>query len=472
MGPLLEFEKNEEEDTTSTDLLGPLISARKTPTRNEFIFRPLFYWLSDTSEQYKEFAFLYPFSVYRRDSESTRFQALLYILTYKTQLTESGFKEKEFALFPLFFAKRAEQPGDSYFAFFPLFGSMKNKFTKDEIKFALFPVFLRTKKDGEVNTSILWPLFAYYRGGGQQGFRLWPLFGYRKRERDNLDEKFALWPLFASKHRTFYGQEINALSLFPFYSTVNSQNRSVTTYLWPLFNHPVDRKRGYWRWDAPWPLFNITRSTGEGEHKLKSQTRFFPLYSQSRERQDRDGFILWPLYRYSEEVYGNYKRRKDTVLLFLYFDIREIPIAEGGKSRRRLSFWPLFTYERDGEGYSSFRFLSLFGPFLHRMPGLERTYAPFWTLYSWRKYKDGTRESSFLWNLYKRRSTEQGTWIKSQFIIPLFSYKNFEKERGFSLLGGLFGYSDDGSTKKIKFLYIPIKLSSSKKVITYGGEQE
>ena len=45
-----------------------------------------------------------------------------------------------------------------------IFGNMKNKFYKDEIRFVLFPLFLQTREGEEINSSFLWPFFAYYKG--------------------------------------------------------------------------------------------------------------------------------------------------------------------------------------------------------------------------------------------------------------------------------------------------------------------
>jgi len=470
LAPLIDVERNSDEQAVTTHILGPLWSSRTTPTTREFALHPLFYWLSDSPSDSKEFAFLYPFSVYRQEPGKKKFEALLYILTYKTELAESGFKEREFTFFPLVFTKKAERRENSYFAFFPAYGEIKGKFHRDSIKFVLFPLYLRTVRKKEVNTSFLWPIFGFYRGGGQHGFRFWPLFGYRKKKGE-LDEKFVLWPLYVRKRKVFYGDEINSLSVLPFYSSINSKDRTVSTYLWPFFNHIEDRKRGIKRWDVPWPLFNITRRTKE-DGAQRSQTRFFPLYSRFSNREDREGFILWPLYRYKYSVFETYRRRQYKLLLFLYSDIRDEPIAEGGRRGRRIDFWPLFSYARDGEGTRSFYFLSLLDPFLHGNKGIERTYSPLWRLYTWRKTSDGVVEASFLWNMYQRRSSSKGVRVRMRAIIPLFSYVGLEGERGFSVLGGLVGYSNKHSERKLRLLYIPITLSSAEEAMSSSGEDQ
>ena len=453
LGPLFDSDQDKTQTTQQVDALGPFITSKKTETRFEYGFHPLFYLVEDTGNDSTEFDFLYPLATYDRRENDRRFQFIFYLLFYKTVQTRSGFVENEFHLFPFIFAKNAEDKNNSYFALFPVYGNLKYKFSRDEINFFLFPLFLRTKKNEATNYSFLWPFFGYYTGGGQKGFRFWPLFGYRKKE-GSFEEKFALWPIFASKRRVFYGEEIRSLSVLPFYSVVESDQRSQTTYLWPFFNHLVDKKRGIERWDVPWPLLNFTRG------KKEEETRIFPFYASEKSEKDEEGFFLWPLYRYDRGTFEDHKRTRNSVLFILYSDIKEEPIIEGGRSGRRIDFWPLFTYKRDREGNANFHFLSIFEPFLSNNEGIERNYSSFWRLYQWKRYKDGRKTSTFLWNMFKSESGKEGFRMDFQPIIPIFSYKNWEGESKIYFLGGLFGYKSDPYKKTIKLFYIPINISS------------
>jgi hypothetical protein len=466
LGPLSVIERDEE-GGESADLFGPFVTSRRDESGSEFGIRPLFYLMENYPQKKKEYHFLYPFSVYREDDEGARLQALFYLLSFETKTTEDGYREKEFTLFPFIFSKSARNREDSYFAFFPLYGEIKKKFFRDEIRFFLFPLFLQTKKGEEINTSYFWPLFGYYSGGGQEGFRFWPLFGYRKKG-ERFDEKFALWPIYASKRQFFYDDEVHSFTLFPLYLTVRSKERSTTTYLWPLFNYSVDREKGYRRWDVPWPLFNITRGLDGEEAPRRRQERFFPFYSRSIEKEDRDGFLLWPLYRYSDTAYKDHRRRRDTLLLFLYSDVRETPTVEGGRSGRRVDLWPLFSYQRDREGRRLFHFLTLLEPFLGNHAGIEKNYAPFWRIFTWEKTPEGIEKSSFLWNLFRSKRSPEGFTFMFQPIVPVFHYKNLEHGKGFSLLGGLIGFTKTETRAQFRFLYVPITLSSSH--TSSGGE--
>ncbi len=431
LGPI--FNTDHDSQSEETNALGPFITSKKTDKTSEFGFRPLFYWTEDKESKSDEFDFIYPFVTYRRNESDWRVQSFFYLISYESNQKESGFREKEFTLFPIIFAKKAEEKKDSYFALFPIYGQIRNKFLKDEINFYLFPLFLQTKKGEATNYSFLWPIFGYYTGGGQKGFRFWPLFGYRKKE-GSLDEKFTLWPIYTSKKRVFYGENQETLSVFPFYYSFQSPEKTQTTYLGPLFSHLVDKKKGIERWDTPWPLLNFTRGKEE-------ENRIFPFYANKVNGKDEEGFFLWPLYRYNTITLADYKRRRDTILFFLYSDVKEEPIVDGGRSGRRIDVWPLFTYKRDREGNLSFHFLSILEPFLSGNEGIERNYASFWRLYEWKKDKDGRVVSTFLWNTFRDETNKEGA-------------------KKFYFLGGLFGYKADSYKKTIKILFIPINVSS------------
>jgi len=467
LGPLLTIEKDGASGSSELNALGPFFTSRQFNQRREYGLRPLFYYMNDDEKDSSEFDFLYPISTYDRRDGDWRFQFLIHLLYLESKKNRTGYRETEFNLFPFFFIKSAENKDDSHFAFFPLFGKLKNKFYRDEITFVLFPLFLQTKDGEEINQSFLWPFFGFYKGGGQRGFKIWPLFGYRKKE-NKLDDKFALWPIFISRRMMFYGEERKSFSIFPLYSISETPERTNKTLFWPFFNYQEDRKKGTTRWDAPWPFISFTRGNNEGNRVFP----FFSFYegsrggsilpSESREEEpvDSDGFILWPLYRYSFITLEDYRRRSISVLLILYKDIYDEPIVEGGKSGRRVSLWPLFSYERDSDGNRKFEFLSLIEPLISGSESLERNYSPLWQVLEWKRYKDGRSVSSILWNTIRTERNSRGATLRVQPIIPILSIKRYENESRVHFFGGLFGYQEDAFKRSIKLFFIPIKIYS------------
>jgi len=189
--------------------------------------------------------------------------------------------------------------------------------------------------------------------------------------------------------------------------------------------------------------------------------RVIPFNVQAgQEEPDKDGFILWPLYRYSKVTLEDYKRTRKSVLLILYKDIKDQPIIEGGTSGRRVSLWPLFSYTRDRNGNRHFKFISLLEPLISGSERLERSWSPLWQFFVWKKYNDGRTVTSFLWNIFRTEHSEEVTKVSFQPIIPIFSYTKDANVSKTHFLGGLFGYQKIGSKKKIKLFFIPINISS------------
>jgi hypothetical protein len=276
----------------------------------------------------------------------------------------------------------------------------------------------------------------------------------------------------------FYDEERKMLAIFPFYTNFESPDFTNRTYLWPFFNYVEDKKRGFKQLSSPWPFIGFTRGTREG-------IRFFPLYahfmgergggrvipfssevnreSSEEGNQDTDGFILWPLYRYSSVKLEDYRRNSKSILFFLYKDVKDEPTIEGGTSGRRIDSWPLFSYRRDNEGNRLFQFISLLEPLTYGVDGLERNYSPLWRFFEWKKYSDGRTVTSFLWNTFRTESGKETTKIIIQPIIPIFSYTRVAAESKTHFFGGLFGYQNIGTKRKLKFLFIPITIGSREK---------
>jgi hypothetical protein len=98
--------------------------------------------------------------------------------------------------------------------------------------------------------------------------------------------------------------------------------------------------------------------------------------------------------------------------------------------------WPFFIWHRDARGDQRLQILAPLEPVLPEQPGLERNWSPLWSL--WRaetNATNGCQSRSFLWNLYRSDTTPA---VKKC-----------------SLLFGLFQYSRDGETEKLRCFYGP-----------------
>lgn len=453
LGPLFYMEKDEETGEKRIDALGPLISYKKEAETTGYGFRPIFYNYKDARKDRTAFDFIYPLSTYRTFEGDTKFQALIYLFYYKSDLKENGYREREYTLFPLIFARHAEEADRSFFAVFPVYGNMKSKYGKDRIQFFLFPLFLQTENYGTTNTNFIWPFIGYYSGNGAKGGRLWPIYG-QKTIGDSVKDEFALWPIYMKRYREFYGAEINSLAILPFYYGLDMPGRKQRTYGWPFFTYIDNTNRNFKRYDMPWPLVTITRGDVH-------TNRVFPLFSVKKEEDFETGYALWPLYSWRNHELDDYEIKKKAIAYFLYKDVQNIPKVEGGRDSRAINLWPLFTYRRTPDGRAYFNFISPLETFLQDNAPRERNWRPLWTIFRWDKDEEGNHVSSFLWNTFRTESTKKGVKVDLRPIIPVMSYENTDEKDKFHILGGLFGYSKDKESNKkvLKFLFIPVNIS-------------
>jgi hypothetical protein len=95
--------------------------------------------------------------------------------------------------------------------------------------------------------------------------------------------------------------------------------------------------------------------------------------------------------------------------------------TQSGEFKRRVDFWPFYTFHRDLDGNQRLQVLALVEPFFPNNRSVTREYSPVWSL--WRaehNARTGEVSQSLLWNLYRRETSA--------------------REKKFSLLFGLFQY--------------------------------
>ena len=450
LGPLLYIDRDEETGTKTVDALGPFVSYKKSPDTTEYGFRPIFYDVENEARNRSSFDFLYPLFTHRNFEGDTKLQLLVYLFYYKSDLRPSGFREYEYTLIPFIFGRKDEQPEKSYFAVFPLYGNIKHKYGKDEIGFALFPLYLRTKSEGMTNQNFIWPFFGYYSGEGVTGGRFWPIYGIRKKDDDFKDE-FALWPLYMHREKDFYGERITSTAFLPFYYSIESPSRTQKTYLWPFINIIDNPAKDYRRWDIPWPFVTISRGTIH-------TNRIFPLYAQRTEKNYETGSFLWPMYWYRMYKFQDYERKKTVGGLFFVKSTVDTPTNERGKSGKSVHLWPFFSYYTAPDGSSRLHFLSILETFLGDNNPRERNWSPLWQIIVWRMDPEGNQMSSIFWNTIRTERTETSMKFELRPVIPVISFEKSEERSKFYLLGGLLGFKSESGRNIMKFLYVPIPL--------------
>ena len=129
-------------------------------------------------------------------------------------------------------------------------------------------------------------------------------------------------------------------------------------------------------------------------------------------------------------------QERTRILFYLFSSVTE-KNTETGAERKRVDFWPLFTWRHDFNGNRRLQILALVESALPNNRGVERNWSPLWSL--WRSENNpqaGAASQSLLWNLY-RRDTTPGS-------------------KKCSLLFGFFQYQSDSEMKRIRLFYVPV----------------
>ena len=414
------------------EVLGPLFYREQKEGSKVSALPPLFSYTLNRETDFAELDFAYPLLTYDRFGSEYQFQ-ILQFLNFAGGMapSDANVSAHRFTLFPLYFQQRSPMAEENYTALIPIYGHLKNRFFRDEVKFALMPLYVQSRKRDVVTDNFLYPFFHLRHGDGLSGWQFWPLLGYEHKSataRTNQWEEaetigghekfFALWPFFFNQTRGIGTENLeHEQALLPFYSRLRSPLRDSTSYLWPLgVTHTVDREKNYTEWGTPWPFVVFTR--GEG----KTTTRFWPLFSQARTPTLESDFYLWPIYKFNAVDSPPLDRRRTRILFFLYSDLIEKNTETGAAFHRR-DLWPVFTERRDFDGNER---LQIFAPLEPLLPGnksIERDYSPLWSIWrSERQAETGHSSQSFLWNLYRAQDSSESK--KCSLLFGLFQYES------------------------------------------------
>lgn len=420
-----------EDSFVSAYSFGPLLGV-KDGENTEFAFRPLFYVKKDVSLDSMTLDFLYPIFHYWGSPDGYGVGFFFNSISFSKTPNSSGTGGKVFRIYPLVFYRSSPEPAERHFSIVPFYGNFGGK-----TKFVLLPFYLRTvNSEGAVSRNFLWPFFAFY-SGQSNGFRFWPFFG--RFEDGNSRSTFALWPLYFDIKKRVNETDRRYKAFFPFYYRVDYGTESHTVYMWPFFQKSVDPKRNLRSLHLPWPIINFKKSDTE------RRVRFFPFFEKSEVfGLKKTNFFLWPLYVSSRVRLKSHEYKKDSFLIALKI-VREVPFDKRRGMPLKVDLWPVFSYKRDGRGHSYFHALSPFEPFIGSSAKLYRNYA-------------------FLWRILEvRRKQGEGTAVS-----VLFGTLNFRKscdESFFHVAGKAFGYASDLRGRRMRFLFLPLKVGSPVKSV-------
>ena len=310
--------------------LPPFVTLKKGPKATELLVSPFFRWQDDP--RHKRLQVLWPLLSYRERAGSWGLWIMpAFHASEVVREAPGGGKISDFdwMLFPLLWYGSETGVG-KYFALFPLFGKIRDFFGKDEVWFALFPVYMQTRVPEYTAHHILWPLIGWWDGPRrkgavrQHGFRIFPFYA-----QDIRDGKFvrraALWPLFSWwKFALDTNNPGFGWLSFPFAGHVHNSTYDEWTVL-ALFNWSHDRKRNETRVHAPWPFFFYAEGDGISALKVWPIAGFKDVWAEGYRAHHE--FALWPLYQRS------HIRTREYELHWRSLGLRSNPVPTTATSR-------------------------------------------------------------------------------------------------------------------------------------------
>jgi hypothetical protein len=442
--PLIDYRESPKERFSSLSILGPLFRYRRSGDTIETAVRPFLYRTENRTEETAGATYLYPLASQETTPEVTRIQALRGLYqknVFRKEIPEA--KREDSMFFPFYIRGTSEKYGP-YVSVFPFWGDIYERFWRDEIHFAAFPLYARTVKNGTTTRNFLYPFFSVTKGERERGFQFWPLYG--ESSRDGVYEKrFALWPIFYRERSGLdTPKPVSKFHLLPLYAEQKSPVSVSRQFLWPFFGYSDNTETGVRERDYFWPLCVQVRGGG------KKVDRFLPLYAREEGKETKKQWYLWPLYRHDELNSPSFTDERDRVLFFLYSDRRETWPVDG-EVRRRKALWPLFVYG-DDKGVRSVSFPAPVEPIVDT-DGIEQNWAPLWRLFQARWNSQGESAASFLWNLYWHESRKDGLAFE---LFPALSYRSEKGELDVRVLKGLFGYSGGSEKKSLRLFWMPV----------------
>lgn len=428
-------EANRSEDTEAAEFaLHPLFRHRLERNRDKAIpddglltetdvLWPLGHFRSDTEEGYGRF---FPFWWWQRHTN------------------ENGESEVDWSVFPLLFAGSGSEK-NSYFAFFPFYGKLKDFFTYDEITFILFPIYGSTvKKDGEQRSWGILPPFTGFGSGpdGASWWRAWPFFGHSSYP-GHYDRSFVMWPFWHSESNGLdTGSPSREWLFWPFYGEVDQGGAHSRSILWPFFGWNWNDETGYSGYDGPWPFVKSVRN-GSG-HPF-SETRALPFYAHYHSQEIDSTNYLWPIVWIRSENSPGFERDSAYVVPFYYHS--KTKKRAGGTASAPSSevegsstlIWPFYRYEKEAGGREHAEALA---PLPYpKVPGFRENWWPFFSLFSRDERPDGSVTARALLDLYRYESDDRSTRWSFPVLGGRASYANGDSE--WSLLLGLFRWRND-----------------------------
>jgi hypothetical protein len=439
--------------TESWSSLGPLFFSDPMPgpvAGHEGGFRP--FYVETVGESSVNTDILYPIFFYRNYGDFYKwsvFELINHEGVANGVTKAGGPKDKHFDIWPFYFSHETGESIDTYHAVFPIFGTMKYRLGYDRLTWALFPVFVDTRKRGTETTYLPWPFLRYIHGASN-GFAVWPLFDVSKGPGPARTAYF-LWPFIwdntlepppSAPAGTAPGTEFGFL---PFYTREASPGYVSENYLWPFFGY-TDRtsphrysERRYF-----WPFF----VQGKGDERLVD--RWGPFYTHSYLEGLDSTWVGWPFWHRKWWVDGDIRQSKTQFFFFLYWSLDQTNVRHPAWAPAyKRHYWPFVSIWDNGAGSRQLQIPSPIELFFPDNPDVRASWTPLFSIYKYDRRPTGETRASLLWNAVTwRRSAQEG--LVELHLGPFLGLRRFAGGPRWTILGFDFGakLGKDGAARR------------------------
>src|SRR5258705_5465484 len=164
-----------------TEVAGPLFYIEDRDSMQTWGIPPVVSHVVDRETDFSEFDLLYPVLTLDRFGPEYRFQ-ILQVFAFAGGQTYAETSVHRFTLFPIYFHQWSADPERNYWALVPIYGHLRSRLFRDDIRFLLWPLYSRTRKRDVVTHNFPYPFLHVRHGDGLEGWQFWPLIGTEHKE--------------------------------------------------------------------------------------------------------------------------------------------------------------------------------------------------------------------------------------------------------------------------------------------------
>jgi hypothetical protein len=404
--PLVYYNEDPGEQTKTLSVLTPIIYYHRGKEGREFSVRPIFSMTRDDSSDSTVIDILYPLVKYKKRGDDKNFRVFPIIRDATADIFPNKTRTSH-DYFTLFWGR--SEDGKAYGGLFPVYGTVKDRFGKDDIFFLLWPVYSRTVEDSMISHTILWPIFKKTTGDEGGGTRVFPLWGHEEITGKSY-RTFYLFPLVTLRGKYLdTDAPMKDTIIIPFYVSRKTPYSRSTSYLWPFFTISTSEHTNYRKIDAPWPFISFAHSD------TLSLVQFAPFY-RKRVRTDKDGldestYILYPIYSWGRSTSPS---ETEETYRFMLIDKYVKTTYSDGTDELQVYLFPLYDRRKMKTGEDST--IVLYPLPLHD-DGFKRNYLPLFEVYRHEITADGTDRLTILHHLLIREVKDGVETLDAPFYL-------------------------------------------------------